>query len=79
MSTLNSQYRPHSEVVKGETVTTFSDCSIGIGYLQSDGEVFVTTGSFYAVNAKTDIQPMVRFQRDSGKAYRSEVNRILGW
>ena len=79
MSNKTSIYRPHQEVTKGEIVTTYSDCSIGIGYLQPDGEVFVTTGSCYAKNAKNDIQPMVRFECDNGAGYRSEVRRIVGW
>lgn len=77
---MNDNYRPHSEVVKGELVTTHLEHGgTGLGYLQEDGEVFVTTGSYCARNAKSDVCPMVSFDRDGGRGYRAEVRRVVGW
>jgi len=73
-------YRPHTEVTKGEMVTTHLELGgIGIGYLQPDGEVYITTGSYFAVNAKRDIAPMISFSRDGGAGYRTKVRELVGW
>lgn len=71
--------KTHTEVIKGEKVTTHLKYDgIGLGYL-IDGEVYKTTGSYYAVNAKDDVIPMLSYDQDNGDGYLAKCRNITGW
>lgn len=73
-----TQQIPHTEAIKGQVVTTIcSRGGTGIGYLV-DGEVYKTTGSYFAKNAKDGPFPMIGFVEDGGHLYRNKVSDILG-
>ena len=60
----------------GEKVTTISQFgAVGVGYLY-EGEVWKSTGSYFAVKAKQDVGGMKRFIRDGGDAYRKAVKKL---
>ena len=66
----------HSDVVKGEQVTTHgTHGSTGIGYL-IDGVVYKTTGSYWAIDAKADVFPMQSFDRDNGRGYLNKIKNM---
>ena len=67
-----------SEVRKGEVVTTIDRLrGHGIGYL-IDGQVWITTGSYWAVKAEDDVFGLAKYYRDGGEAYRAKVKAVLG-
>jgi len=60
---------PHTVAVLGEQVTTIGKFgNLGIGYLV-DGVVYKTTGSFWAIDARKDLFPMVSYIQDGGQEY----------
>lgn len=62
----------------GEKVTTRNSMGgLGLGYLMPDGEVYKSSGSFFAVNAKADVFPMVCFERDGCRKYFTQANEVL--
>lgn len=64
---------PHSEALKGEIVTVKTKFGgTGIGYLV-DGVVYVTTGSYWAIDARKNVRPMEHFERDGGAGYRKAL------
>ena len=69
----------HTRAIQGEKVTTHLEHNgIGLGYLVA-GEVYKTTGSYYAVNAKNDVFKMVSFDRDNGNGYFNKCRNLTGW
>jgi len=61
---------------QGERVTIINrHGGVGIGFLV-DGQVWVTTGSVYAVRAEDDVCGINEFIQDGGKHYFEQVNRL---
>jgi len=67
---------PATEARKGEKVTTHLDLNgTGMGYLV-DGIVYVTTGSYWAMDATKDFLPMLSFDRDGGRGYLNKARTL---
>lgn len=71
-------YIPIKEARQGEVVTVIDKLGgVSRGYFYQ-GKVWKSTGSYFAVNAKFDVNPMKRFIRDGGRGYVKAARRILG-
>ena len=67
-----------SEARKGEVVTTVDRLGgIGTGYL-IDGQVWATTGSYWAVKAENDVFGLAEYHRDNGRGYLSKIREVMG-
>lgn len=67
-----------SEIRNHEMVTTINRLGgIGIGYLV-EGQVWKTTGSYWAVKAEDDVFGMTQYHQDGGRMYRQQAEKILG-
>jgi hypothetical protein len=74
----NEMNRTSTEIKQYPQVTTIDNIGgYGIGYL-IEGEVWVTTGSYWACEAKKDVFGLASYIEDNGEAYLAKIKGIFG-